>query len=120
MGCETVSHAAHRSSHLDGLARLLQPMLRGMDCPNPRPLRILQVSPYFAQAWGYGGIPRVVTALTYELARRGCQVTVCTTDAADRAARLSRAGGPRLSPWPASPTAPHVEVRVFPNLSNAL
>ena len=74
-------------------------------------LRILHVTPYFADAWAYGGIPRVVNTLTRGLARRGHAVTVCTTDARDESARLP-AGDAR--------TADGVVVRVFPNFSNRL
>ena len=73
-------------------------------------MRILQVTPYYENAWAYGGIPRVVAALSHGLARRGHQVTVCTTDVRDERSRLEgeeRGGG--------SP-----DVRVFPNLSNRL
>jgi glycosyltransferase involved in cell wall biosynthesis len=74
------------------------------------PLRVLHVSPYGPEAWAYGGIPRVVGALTRGLAERGVEVTLATTDARDAAARL--------------PTAPSraagVERRVFPNVSNRL
>lgn len=73
------------------------------------PLRILHVTPYSEAAWGYGGIPRVVGALTRGLAVRGHRVTVATTDAADARSRLAGA-----------PPTPGVDVRVFPNLSNAL
>jgi glycosyltransferase involved in cell wall biosynthesis len=73
-------------------------------------LRILHVTPYFGDAWAYGGIPRLAAALTSGLARRGHEVTVCTTDAGDRQRRLPAAvrssGG--------------VDVRVFPNRSNRL
>jgi glycosyltransferase involved in cell wall biosynthesis len=74
------------------------------------PLRILHVVPYYEQAWAYGGIPRLATTMTRALARRGHHVTVLTTDARDARARAS-----------ALSAAPHrVEVRMFPNLSNAL
>ena len=75
------------------------------------PLRILHVTPYFAEAWAYGGIPRVVASLARGLARRGHTVTVCTTDARDETARLPR-GSTR--------TAEGVDVHVFPNFSNRL
>ena len=76
-------------------------------------LRILHVTPYFQDAWGYGGIPRIATTLTRELALRGHQVTVCTTDAAD--------GERRSAPPKPEPGAPGaVDVRMFPNLSNRL
>jgi glycosyltransferase involved in cell wall biosynthesis len=74
-------------------------------------LRILHVTPYFADAWAYGGIPRVVSTLTRGLARRGHAVTVCTTDARDGAARV---------PPGEARTAEGVDVRVFPNFSNRL
>lgn len=75
-------------------------------------LRILHVTPYFTDAWAYGGIPRLAHALTRGLARRGHRVTVCTTDAYDARTRLPT---PR-----AARTEAGVELRVFPNLSNAL
>ena len=73
-------------------------------------LRILHVVPYYEQAWAYGGIPRLATAMTHALARRGHQVTVCTTDACDAGSRariapiLERGGNP--------------DVRIFRNISN--
>jgi glycosyltransferase involved in cell wall biosynthesis len=72
-------------------------------------LRILHVAPYFADAWAYGGIPRVATALTRGLARRGHRLTVCTTDACDAVDRL-----------PERPANADIDVRVFRNLSNTL
>jgi glycosyltransferase involved in cell wall biosynthesis len=77
-----------------------------------RSLRILHVTPYFTDAWAYGGIPRLAHCLARGLARRGHQVTVCTTDACDAVSRVAR-------PLPAR-TAEGVEVRVFPNLTNQL
>src|SRR6266481_4992845 len=53
-----------------------------------QPLRILHVTPYFTDAWAYGGIPRLATSLARGLARRGHHVTVCTTDARDASSRL--------------------------------
>ena len=69
------------------------------------------MTPYSAEAWAYGGIPRLVGSLTRGLARRGHAVAVCTTDARDESARL-----------PAADRGLHdgVDVRVFPNLSNRL
>src|SRR5262245_60609119 len=75
-------------------------------------LRILHVTPYFADAWAYGGIPRLAHAMTRGLARRGHCVTVCTTDACDEESRLP--------PRPVSCTPDGVDVRVFPNVSNRL
>lgn len=84
-----------------------------------RPLRILHVTPYSADAWAYGGIPRLASALTRQLARAGHRVTVCTTDARDADARLDRPDRrSRLAPWPPRVTDDGVTVRVFPNLSN--
>jgi glycosyltransferase involved in cell wall biosynthesis len=76
-------------------------------------LRILHVTPYFQDAWGYGGIPRIAATLARELALRGHQVTVCTTDAADAEGRSAP-----ISPQPGAPGA--VDVRMFPNFSNRL
>jgi glycosyltransferase involved in cell wall biosynthesis len=84
-------------------------------------LRILQVTPYFEGAWGYGGIPRVAAVLSTALARRGHDVTVCTTDVCDASARLADGGrARRLRPWPPRTGREGVELRVFPNLSNRL
>src|SRR5712691_1217150 len=74
------------------------------------PVRILHVTPYSADAWAYGGIPRVAHSLTRGLARRGHQVTMCTTDACDESTRVP--SGERQ--------VDGVEWRVFPNLSNRL
>ena len=85
-------------------------------------MRILHITPYSADAWAYGGIPRIVGTLAGGLARRGHQVTVCTTDACDDSHRLAAATPrrSRLSPWPAQRSSDQVELRVFPNLSNRL
>ena len=74
-------------------------------------LRILHVVPYYEEAWAYGGIPRLATTITRALARRGHQVTVCTTDVCDQHARAASAH--RVD-------AGGVDVRVFRNVSNAL
>jgi glycosyltransferase involved in cell wall biosynthesis len=74
-------------------------------------LRVLHVAPYAAEAWAYGGIPRVLAALSRGLARRGHRVTVCATDAADAHARLPPGGG--------APEPDGVEIRLFRNVSNA-
>jgi len=80
------------------------------------------VAPYSADAWAYGGIPRLVHCLTRGLARRGHQVTLCTTDACDESRRLPKreATGSRFRAWPPSRTPDNVELRVFPNISNSL
>jgi glycosyltransferase involved in cell wall biosynthesis len=74
-------------------------------------MRILQVTPYYEDAWAYGGIPRAVAATARTLAARGHAVTVCTTDACLPNARLPR--------QQTSDRHGHVDVRVFRNLSNA-
>jgi glycosyltransferase involved in cell wall biosynthesis len=83
-------------------------------------LRVLHVAPYFREAWAYGGIPRVVAAQVDGLAARDVGVTVLTTDACAADQRLARkeAGG-RFEPFRAADRS-GAEVRVFPNLSNAL
>jgi glycosyltransferase involved in cell wall biosynthesis len=77
-------------------------------------LRILHVVPYYEQAWAYGGIPRLAAAMARGLAGRGHHVTVCTTDACDATSRLATGASVRLQ------EPGHVDVRVFPNLSNRL
>ena len=87
-----------------------------------RPLRILHVTPYFSDAWAYGGIPRVVHTLAHELARRGHDVTICTTDVCDGDTRSPQCDGfgARWRPVPPMDTSDGVHVRVFRNLSNRL
>ena len=75
------------------------------------PLNVLQVTPYCESAWGYGGIPRVVGALSRGLAERGHAVCVAATDAGypissschartlSRAVRHSSRYPARLKPW---------------------
>lgn len=46
-----------------------------------RKLRVLHVSPYYAPAWGYGGIVESVSQLARHLALAGAEVRVLTTDA---------------------------------------
>lgn len=74
-------------------------------------MRILHVTPYYEQAWAYGGIPRVAAALARGLARRGHQVTVCTTDVCDATSRVGHG---------AQTGQDGVQVEVFANLSNSL
>src|SRR5215475_13325542 len=85
-------------------------------------MRILHVSPYGEAAWAYGGIPRVVGALSRGLAKRGHSVTVCTTDACDESNRLpdsgrSGRGRPEGRPLPLSDGITHYRFR---NVSNRL
>jgi D-inositol-3-phosphate glycosyltransferase len=84
-------------------------------------LRILHVTPYYAEAWAYGGMPRVVTALARAQARRGHEVTVCATDVRDAGTRLLAPPGPaRRRAWPPRREPDGVALRIFPNLSNRL
>jgi glycosyltransferase involved in cell wall biosynthesis len=41
---------------------------------------VLHVTPYYAPAWAYGGVPRAVTHVARTQARRGHRVLVLTTD----------------------------------------
>ena len=83
---------------------------------SPVSMRILHVTPYYEEAWAYGGIPRIAGALARGLAARGHAVTVCTTDACDHRSRLPRAtAGGAASPHRAPG---EIDVRVFENLSN--
>jgi glycosyltransferase involved in cell wall biosynthesis len=84
------------------------------------PLRILHVTPFYEEAWAYGGIPRVVSALARGQARRGHRVTVCASDACEAERRVPAPAGDRpFGAWPAR-TVGGVELRLFSNLSNAL
>jgi glycosyltransferase involved in cell wall biosynthesis len=75
-----------------------------------RNVRILQVTSYYAPAWGYGGPPRVMTQYASGLAARGHDVTVFTTDALDDGARAR----------PRRELLDGVDVHRFANLSNTL
>src|SRR4051812_46661537 len=79
----------------------------GVMCHCRALVRILHVTPYFADAWAYGGIPRLAHSLARGLARRGHEVTVCTTDACDDASRLAP---------PFSRMSDGVAVLIFPNV----
>jgi len=100
------------SQRSTGFFKVLQPSrtLDNLAEPLSMTLRILHVVPYYEQAWAYGGIPRLVTTMTRGLARRGHQVTVCTTDVCDSQTRTAEAVS----------NAHGVDVRVFPNVSNAI
>ncbi len=73
-------------------------------------MRVLQVTPYFAPAWAYGGPPRVMHDYAVGLATRGHSVDVFTTDVLDESERAR----------PPRETLDGVRVRRFPNLSNEL
>lgn len=85
-------------------------------------LCVLHVTPYSGRAWAYGGIPRLAHAMARNLAVRGHQVTVCTTDACDADSRLAPEGPParRFAAWPPLQDEGGVTLRVFPNVSNSL
>jgi glycosyltransferase involved in cell wall biosynthesis len=87
-----------------------------------RALHVLHVTPYFENAWAYGGIPRVVSAQAHALAAAGHHVTVATTDVHDAGSRLEPFGGDRRSRFGSrvEQTADGIEVRVFPNVSNTV
>jgi glycosyltransferase involved in cell wall biosynthesis len=71
-------------------------------------VKLLQVTPYFAPAWAYGGPPRVMQDYALGLVGRGHTVDVFTTDVLDEANRAR----------PLRETLDGVRVRRFPNLSN--
>ena len=73
-------------------------------------MRILQVTPYFAPAWAYGGPPRVMYDYAVGLVRLGHEVRVLTTDVLDG----DRRAGPRHE------LLGGAEVTRFANLSNSL
>ena len=73
-------------------------------------MKILQVTPYFAPAWAYGGPPRVMFDYAAGLVARGHDVDVFTTDVLDEHARAT----------PRRETMDGVGVRRFPNVSNEL
>lgn len=54
----------------------------------PLVMRVLHLVPYYAPAWGFGGVVRAVHGLAGALAAQGHAVTVLTTDAGDQGQRL--------------------------------
>jgi glycosyltransferase involved in cell wall biosynthesis len=73
-------------------------------------VKVLQVTPYFAPAWAYGGPPRVMSDYAAGLVARGHEVDVFTTDVLDERERS----------WPPTEILDGARVRRFPNLSNDL
>ena len=73
-------------------------------------MRVLQVTPYYAPAWAYGGPPRVMSDFAAGLAARGHEVDVLTTDVLDEERRAT----------PRQEVLDGVRVRRLPNLSNTL
>ncbi len=53
-------------------------------------MKIAQVIPFFAPAWGYGGPVRVAYSISKELSRQGYEVTVLTTDTYDNVKRIDK------------------------------
>lgn len=53
-------------------------------------MKIAQVIPFFAPAWGYGGPVKVCFELSRELSKRSYRVTVLTTDAYDHLKRIDK------------------------------
>jgi len=78
-------------------------------------MRILHVTPYYEDAWAYGGIPRVAGALCRGLEARGHQVTVATTDAWEPERRM-----PRRMRQSVAMDRGGVQMRAFKNLTNRL
>ncbi len=72
----------------------------------------MHVVPYFYPAWAYGGIPRVAYELSKELAKRGHDVTVYTTDVLDQDSRYHKSGKEAI--------VDGIKVHYFKNLSNTL
>ena len=73
-------------------------------------MRVLQVTPYYAPAWAYGGPPRVMSDFASGLAARGHEVDVLTTDVLDDERRAT----------PREEVLDGVRVLRLPNLSNTL
>ncbi|HPM28097.1 MAG TPA: glycosyltransferase family 4 protein [bacterium] len=73
-------------------------------------MNILHVIPYYEPAWGFGGPVIVCSNIVKELARRGYNVTVLTTDALDSKRRIKKL----------KTTTNNVKVRRLPNLSTYL
>lgn len=73
-------------------------------------MKIAQVIPFYAPAWGYGGPVKVCSQLSRELAKRKHKVTVITTDALDQISRVKRL----------SEKMDEVKVLRFRNISNRL
>jgi glycosyltransferase involved in cell wall biosynthesis len=73
-------------------------------------VRILQITPYFAPAWAYGGPPRVMTDYARGLVALGHEVDVYTSDVLDEHERAR----------PVRETLDGIHVRRYRNVSNSL
>src|ERR1700676_3631880 len=74
-------------------------------------MRILQVLPRYAPAWAYGGGVRMFWLLAQELARRGHQIDVVTSDSLARDERAEHLD---------EDLEPRIHVRRFRNRFNAM
>lgn len=74
-------------------------------------MKILQVVPYFYPAWAYGGPAKLVYDTSMFFAKHGHDVTVYTSDAFDRTARMPKEKRLR--------NVEHLTVHYFRNLNNA-
>jgi len=61
------------------------------DAGDARVVRVLHVTPFFAPAWCYGGLPEAAYQFARHLSRAGAAVRVLTTDANGWGARLDAA-----------------------------
>ena len=73
-------------------------------------MRVLQVTPFFYPALAYAGISKVSYQISKELAKRGHEVTVYTTDSLDEHSRIK-------DPYVCEDG---IEITYFKNLSNFL
>ena len=107
MGAAGRDYVVRNADRLLALGRYRE-VVRGL-LAAPRS-RILQVTPYYAPAWAYGGPPRVMSDFASGLAARGHDVDVLTTDVLDDERRAT----------PREEVLDGVLVRRLPNLSNSL
>ncbi len=73
-------------------------------------MKILIITPYFAPAWAYGGIPRILFEIAKYLTKVGHQVTVYTTNVHDESS---------VQP-DFEKDIEGISVKYFPNISNTL
>jgi len=73
-------------------------------------MKILQILPYYAPAWAYGGPPRVMYDTAIKLTERGHTVSVCTTDAFEKDKRIGYKENIDRG----------IHIRYFRNISNSL
>lgn len=76
--------------------------------PTTKKLHVLHVTPYFDQAWAYGGIPRVAATQVRELRDRGLRISVATTDAGSAIERTTQTD------------VDGIDLHIFPNASNRM